>query len=176
MRYFILALVMSLVFVSICTAQCQLDPKLVEKSDAILKELAALPTGIEVVHSPNPVKARPLEDGKYKFKWPFATSVQTKSGDVRIVEFGSFHWANERWVFSNYTGEPFTAEDFVSWYKCPGAMLVAGKSFADPENWGAANALQDQKALWYFVGVDESGNRVKGEAIVEEVAELAKGE
>lgn len=69
-------------------------------------------------------------------------------------------------------GEPFTAENFAEWYSCKDAGVTPGNDFADPKNWGGSETLNHGKALWYFIGVDENGRRIKGEAMMEQLPEL----
>lgn len=157
---------------SICSAQCKPDSALVAKSDIILKDLSSLSQGINVVHNPDKVKARPWDNERYKFQWVFSTNVEARAGSVKILEFGCFYWSEDRWIFANYTGEPFSAKDFSEWYSCPGAELLAGHSYVDLHNWIGAGFLRAEKMMWYYIGIDEEGRRVKGESVVEELAEL----
>ena len=138
----------------------------------ILEDLASLPDIITVSHSPNPVKAQRGGDSGYKHTWQFTTTVAAQSSQIVIEEFGSFTWHKNQWVFSNYTGEPFTTDDFADWYGCPGATLTVGDSFADHTNWSGNDILAAGKSKWYFIGHTESGTRVKGEAIIETLAEV----
>lgn len=139
-----------------------------------LRELASLPDGIEVVHSPNPVGA--VEDGhpatQYKYRWIYRTTLKSKRGAITIEEFGCFAYHNESWTFSNFTGAPFSSQDFAEWYSCADAKLLPGASFSDPSNWTGSNELQAGRMKWYFIGVDEDGRRIKGEGIIHTLARL----
>jgi hypothetical protein len=143
--------------------------------DPRLREWAALPEGIEVVHSPARVRARREQqpDGRVQYRWVYRTAVRTKSEPVKVQEFGAFDWHHGKWAFSNFTGKAFSGQDFADWYSCPDAQLVPGGEASDPSNWsGGIEQLQAGKMRWVFVGIDEAGRRVKGEAIVELLAEL----
>lgn len=109
--------------------------------------------------------------GGHAYTYLYETSVQTTVGRLTISEFGSFGWHNGRWAFSNYTGRPFTTEDFASWYSCPDGVLVPGEVFRDPENWSGAERPKAGKMRWYYIGIDAAGKRYKGEAVVELQAE-----
>ncbi len=143
--------------------------------DAIDRELAMLDVGIRVTHSPNPVKAQAGGRSGHRYTWLYTTTVQSSAGPLTLEEFGSFVWHGGRWVFSNYTGRPFTSSDFAEWYSCPGARMDAGKAYSDPSNWGGAAVLRHVRMRWYFIARDAEGRRIKGEAIVEQVAEVAHG-
>ena len=136
-------------------------------SKTILKDLSSLPDEITVSHSPNPVKAQLGGDSGYKHTWQYTTTVAARSGQIVIEEFGSFTWRKGQWVFSNYTEKPFTAEDFSDWYNCPGATLTVGDRFSDHTNWSGNDILRTDKTKWYFIGRNETGTRVKGEAVIE---------
>jgi hypothetical protein len=86
---------------------------------------------------------------------------------VRIEEFGAYERVNDHWVLSTFTGKPFTPKDFVDWYSCPGAYIEAGQECSDPKNWTGGNAPFSSTGKWYFKGIDDNGNIVIGEAVVE---------
>lgn len=161
-----LALVLAVVAPSQTATRCGPDPVMVARADAILAELASLPDGIVVEHAPDVVKAEPWTHGEYRIKWEFATRVAPGSGSVRIVEFGCLSWFATTWVFANYTGEPFGTTEFAAWYGCPDGLMSAGGTYADSSNWHGADRLAAGKGLWYFIGIDEDGRRVKGRAEV----------
>ena len=140
-----------------------LDPK--------FQEVSALPVGLQVTHSPNPVKAQLGGRSGNRYTWVFKTSVWTVGEPVTITEFGAFAWHKGRWVSATFTGKPFTPEDFADWYSCPGAK-IAGDTYSDPANWGGDSVLRDGKALWYFVGTTPDGKKVKGEAIIEKLSQI----
>ena len=93
-----------------------------------LDELAKFPFGLKVVYTPDKVRAEPGGRSGRAFTWTYKTSVTSTNGSVVVKEFGSFAWHNDKWVFANFTGQPFTSEDFADWYSCPGAKLIEGLS------------------------------------------------
>jgi hypothetical protein len=147
--------------------QQQLDPKAVE--------IDALPAGIEVTHSPSAAKATLGGPGQSKYKWVYETSVRSTVGPLKIIEFGAFVSVRGKWIFSTFTHKPFTGDDFASWYNCPRSLLTQDTSFADHHNWGANDVMPKEPLVtrWYYVGVDSSGKRFKGDAVVEELPELS---
>jgi hypothetical protein len=136
-----------------------------------LAELASLPLGLRVVHTPEKIRAEAGGRSGRTYTWSYKTSVASTNGSVVIKEFGSFEWRNDKWVFANYTGKPFTPKDFAEWYSCPEARLMDGKEFADNSNWSGGDVLRAGKMKWYFIGTTSDGRTVKGEAIVETSAE-----
>jgi hypothetical protein len=139
------------------------------------EELDKLPTGIKVVHKPKAVLATltGMSERRAKYTWWYKTTVSAIDADVTIEEFGAFVRWDGKWVNGGtFTGKPYAAEEFAEWYKCPKAVLKKGKSSSDPTNWSSDAELRALKLQWYFVGIDEKGTRVKGEAIIRLKAEI----
>ncbi|MBE0567030.1 MAG: hypothetical protein IH621_13800 [Krumholzibacteria bacterium] len=137
-----------------------------------LLDLDSLPIGLEVVHTPDTVLADSTGASGYKYTWTFKTTVRSTGAAVTIQEFGSLMEENGRWVLGNFTKKFFTQNDFAEWYSCPGGTVTSENEFSDPSNWVGSNCLRPGKTKWFYVGIDDKGNRVKGEAIVEELAKL----
>ena len=142
-----------------CNKNTQVDPK--------ERELDSLPVGMEVVHTPNPVKAE--IDSSNRRRCVYKTTVTATSGPLRMQEFGAFGWQDGRWSFSTMTGKPFTTQDFADWYSCPNAELETSASYADPHNFSGGSLHSRSKTKWYYIAVNEKGERVKGEAVVDEL-------
>jgi hypothetical protein len=140
-------------------------------SEEKLQELERLPTGLTVEHTPNPVKASDGGPSGRRYTWLYRTTVTSARSDtVTITDFGAFVWFGDRWVFTNFTGKPFTSQDFADWYACPDARILPGRECSDSRNWSGSDSLRAQRGRWYYIGVTGSGQRVKGEAIIEELA------
>jgi hypothetical protein len=138
-----------------------------------LDELEKLPFGLKVVQTPDKVRADREGRSGRAFTWSYKTSVTATNGSAVVEEFGSFVWREDKWVFSTFTGKPFTSRDFADWYSCPGAKLAEGQEFSDGSNWSGGDALHGGKMKWYFIGVASDGRRVRGEAIVEILPEVS---
>jgi hypothetical protein len=150
------------------------EPSGTSETDPKEKELASIPVGIEITHSPNPVKAQLGGRSGHKYTWVYRTTVRSTTGPLKVQEFGAFSWVDGRWVFSTYTGKPFTSQDFADWYSCPNAVLESTKQYADPTNWSGATLLEHDKTRWYVIAVNDKGERFKGEAVVEQLAETVE--
>lgn len=139
---------------------------------AVLRDLAELPVGIVVTHTPNIVEA-PLEEPgmKWKFRWPFKTEVSAIDRPLTIRQFGIAAWNGKRWILPSnqekYNCGVSDQASFIKWYNCPNARIEPGRPAADPENWAGNQVRQPFKQKWFFIGVDSDGQRFKGEAIVE---------
>lgn len=142
------------------------------ESDIKLSELALLPQGLNVVHSPDSV----LETffGPSGFQWTHSTTVSSTVGPVTLLEFGYFIERNGQWELSWASRAPYSASDFAEWYDCPDAELQPGESYTNPYNQSVKDCSPEQVARWYFIGLDSKGSRVKGEADVRLISELAE--
>jgi len=129
-----------------------------------LDELAKLPFGLMVVHTPDKVRAERGGSSGRAFTWTYKTSVTATNGSATVKEFGAFDWHDGMWMVP--PGKPFTADNFAAWYSCPGAKLAEGQVFSDSSNWSGGDALRGGKMKWYFIAVTADGRKVKGEAIV----------
>ena len=150
-----------------------------KKNDAtkrIESLLSSLPEGIKVVHTPSKVFAQEDCRSGRKYTWLHETSVSSMGGRIEIEEFGTLVWHNGDWVFSTIYGRPFNQKEFEEWYVCPQGILVPGKEFKDEANYTGGDVLRGSKSKWYFIGKNEEGKRVKGEAVVESLPEVTKGE
>lgn len=140
-----------------------------------VEELDKLPEGIVVVHEPKTALATlsGKSERRAKYTWWYKTTITTKDEDVTIQEFGAFVWLDGKWVsVGTITGKPYGRDEFAEWYKCPKGVLRKGEAYSDPTNWSSREELQAGKTRWYFIGVDAKGKRIKGEAVIEEIAKL----
>ncbi len=140
---------------------------------AKLKELASIPTGLVVVHTPS--RAAAMRGGRrgWPFTWTYLTSVSTAGPDtVQITEWGVFGMVDGKWEFSAGSEKPLVPKRQAEWYGCPGALVVPGSACVDSLNWTSRDSLRTGRALWYYIGETPDGRRLKGEATVEELAEL----
>lgn len=137
---------------------------------AKLKELASLPTGLEVELSPNPVRAVEWGRSGRNYTWLYRVTVAAVGPDpLTITEFGAFNWVDGKWKVQN----PYSPSQFEDWFACPGARVVPGAPCTDPLTWHGSASLRPGRGRWYYIAVSPQGKRFKGEADIEEVAEVA---
>ncbi len=146
---------------------------IINSGDKKYQEIMAIPNlkGFLVSNTPNPVYLSDISqlDG-YRYSWIYKTTVSSKK-ELKIVEFGAFDKTDNGWVLANYTGKPFTSNDFENWYNCPNYTINSKVSCADNNNWGASNQLtgKNKLSLWYFVGQDKYGKLFKAIGQIQEV-------
>ncbi len=140
-----------------------------------LIELASLPEGLAVTHTPDPVFATLHTPSLSGVQWKHSTTVSSMVGPVRIVEFGYFVERNEQWElpYGNEVPFTFTSSDFAKMYDCPNSELRPGESYTDVRNRSVIDCVPEQVVKWYFIGLDAKDNRVKGEANVKLLADRA---
>jgi hypothetical protein len=134
------------------------------ETDLKVNEIASLPQGLTVVHSP--ITDEDRTDGPTGTKWTHSTTVTSTVGPVTIVEFGCLYDTGDRWVLATVSKAPYTSANFAQWYGCPSAELQSGVSYSDASNFTMGSGSPGRVTKWYFIGVDAQGNRVKGEAEV----------
>ena len=132
--------------------------------DIKLGELATMPLGLKVSHTPEAVQ--PTFSGPSGNEWLHQTTVVSEVGPVKIVEYGYFVERNGNWYHAAGTVEGYEANDFAERFGCPDAKLIPGKAYTYKWNRSLKDNQPEQSAKWYFIGVDAEGNRVKGEALV----------
>lgn len=164
MRFLVLLAIGLRIALTAPTAAAQLDSLKVAQAESVLADLERLPVGLSVVHLPNPAGAVEDSTAHYRFTWHYSTSVESTSGEVTILEFGSLGRVGDRWQFANYNGKPFGTEEFAKWYGCEGAVVQEGVACTDPSNWTGSGCLGELRSLWYFIGEDSTGHRVQGSA------------
>jgi len=154
-----------------------LSAKAVNDQDPKVRELGALPVGIRVTHTPNPVRAQAGGRSGLRYTWLYETRVAAILEEVSIVEFGALvrkRPPSEGWALQTIYDRPFNATEFADWYSCPGALLRKGVSCADPSNYTGADGLQAFETRWYFIGRTRAGKLVKGEEIARGSLEMQK--
>jgi len=155
----------------------QAEQKTVAPVEPSLKvnELALLPEGLAVTHTPDPVLATLFSPSLSGVQWKHRTTVYSIVGPVTIIEFGYFVERNGQWEWPYGVEVPYTytSSDFAKRYGCPSSELQPGVSYSDAWNRSVIDCVPEQVVKWYFIGRDAKGNRVKGEANVKLLAERA---
>jgi hypothetical protein len=140
-----------------------------------VKELASLPVGLSVTHSPGPVHSTLFSPSLSGVQWKHDTTVTSLRGPVTIVEYGYFIERNEQWElpYSVEVPDAFTSSDFEEMYDCPNSELKPGESYTNAESRSVMDCVPEQRVRWYFIGVDRQGHRVKGETIIQLLSDHA---
>src|SRR5262245_61381390 len=138
-RHLSIALIARLLFATVlaCVAGGTVAQELetTTAGDSRFQELNALPEGLRVAHTPNPVGAQRGGPSGFAYTWLYKTTVGSLRGPITIEEFGCFTLQQGQWRLSTVTGRPFTSTDFAQWYGCPEAVVAPGRSCADTRNW-----------------------------------------
>jgi hypothetical protein len=146
-----------------------------EEPVVTVPDLDSIPTGLNVTYSPPLVEAQQGGRSGYRYTWSYSTSVSATGAPVTIEEFGALGWVNGEWVFRDQERKTFSPKMFAEQYDCSKAKVLSGKTYTCKDNWSGADKLRPYRCKWYFIGTDERGRRVKGEAIIEELPRLKKG-
>lgn len=142
------------------------------ESEVKLSELASLPTGLTVTHTPEAVEKS--FSGPSGSQWAHSTTVASTVGPVTIVEYGFLLERNGRWTDETWIKSKYSASEFAENFESPGAKLLPGKTYTDEWNRSMSDNRPEQLGKWYFIGVDSEGNRVKGEANLKLVGDMTE--
>ncbi len=137
-----------------------------------IADIDQLPMGLIVRHLPARVQAT-IEEGPggKAWRWEFRTAVSAMA-DATIVGFAAFRWDGDRWVPRHPANAFFATGDFAEWYDAPEGKVPAGAECADAVNFCNSTELAAERVKWVYVAETASGRRVKGEGVVELLAEL----
>lgn len=164
-----------LVFCSLVgPAQADLSSDELIESNLKINELASIPEGLVVTHTPGPVRYISHPPSLSGVQWKHDTTVSSTVGPVKIIEYGYFVERNGQWEFPYGTEVPYTfnSNDFAEKFDCPDSKLQQDTSYTDTRNRSVIDCVPEQMVNWYFIGLDAKGNRVKGEGSVNMLAEL----
>lgn len=132
---------------------------------ATVESFAKLPVRIKVVHSPNPADGHLRGQSSAGYTWEYGTSVSNMTKQpIKVIEFYGFTNHDGKWECGNYTGKIFGTAEFSQWYGCPDGILVPGETYTCSPNWSGNSTGKGSTGLWLYVGVDQSSQRVKGQA------------
>lgn len=91
----------------------------------------------------------------YRRKY-YSTSLTNKSNrPIRVLKFGGFLKGENGFQLANFTGEWFTAKDFIDWYEVPGTgWIQPGDSVCDDSNYGG-----DDEGFWAYWCCNDADER-----------------
>jgi hypothetical protein len=142
------------------------------ESEVKLAELASLPEGLTVTHTPESVANS--FSGPSGVQWAHSTTVSSTVGPVTIIEYGFLLDRDGRWTDDTRIRSKYSANEFAENFGSPGAKLLPGKTYTNEWNRSMSDNRPEQIGKWYFIGVDSNGNRVKGEANLKLVGDMTK--
>jgi hypothetical protein len=142
------------------------------RSTAPASDWESLPVGIEVIHTPNPVRTPEEPVGEFwPFKWRFRTEVRAIDRPLTVRRFLILGWDGKRFVLDRQQKKFNSGESdgqvFAEWHSCPGGRIAPGNPAVDGSNWAGSYSRKPFKQKWVMIGEDASGKQFKGEAIVE---------
>ncbi len=134
--------------------------------------LRAVPVGLTLWHSPNPVYPAPDSARPGGYRWHHATMIRSEVGELTIVECGSFIWYSAAGWQANMRQTP---AEFAELFGCPDGRLRAGTTYTFGRNdrtTDSARGLYGGDALWYVLARDARGQLYKGIGLLETETEV----
>lgn len=163
MKMFLTIAIVGMAFVASATfVQADTDSHGPHAADITMAELASLPEGLVVSHTPEQVE--PSVFGPTGSQYAHQTTVQSTVGPVKIVEYGYLVEEDGHWTSAWNVQDKYSAKDFAELFGCPEAQVQTDQVYTNEWNQSGLNTGPEQMGKWYFIGEDAQGNRVKGEA------------
>ena len=166
-----------LMLVAVLLCGCNSQPSSPNKQTPVVKPSAGadwetLPTGFEIVHTPNPV-AKPIGpiQGRWPYKWTFRTEIRAKDQPLKVTQFMILAWDGQNWILDkkqqNYNSGEGDTKLFAKWYGCAEGKIGPGKPAVDEKNWAGNSTKSPFKQKWVVIGEDAMGQKYKGDGVVE---------
>lgn len=140
---------------------------------SFLQELAEIPVGIQVNHTPAQVVGPHQGPNKndWAYRWFFKTEVRPIDRDLTITRFGIAAWDGSDWIMddaqSEFNSGILEQQDFVEWYGLQNPTIGPQNPAVDEQNWAGSMTRAPFRQKWFFVGEDTSGAKFKGEGVVQ---------
>jgi hypothetical protein len=104
-----------------------------------------------------PVEIDPIKI-KDQYYWKHNTLVFHKDSAVKIIEFGAYLFYNGKWNLR----KSYPLKDFNKNFGTKREMLLQAQPYTWNNNWRVGPQLFGGWALWYFIGVNEKGEKICG--------------
>ena len=142
-------------------SQTPLDAPLPDKFEGLTNAL-------EVNHFPTTVYASEDADEKSKYLWKHTTSVMSNQSNIQIIECGAYIFYNNQWNLR----VDMSIKDFSKLFDCKKGKMKKGQPYTFKDNWRHDNRLIGGWAMWYFIGINEAGEKVFGIGKLETVGKM----
>lgn len=129
------------------------------------EKLQNLNIEIEVIHFPkenDPVKI------KDKYYWKHATAILSKKGNIKIIEFGAYLFYNNKWNLR----KSYDLKDLDKNFGTKKQIMLHGEPYVWAKNWRIDNRLFGGWAMWYFIGINDNGDKICGYETINTTSKL----
>ena len=161
----------ALSIVCVCAGCSDIDSE-IESLPPLPESISNLPVGI-VVEPVKSIAEAQLEVADIKnlssdpnpvYRWDHPITIKSMGGDVQMIEYGVYVWADSQWYDATEEQQAYPAEELIEFFDCEDALLITGQSYQSDRfsNW--SNVPRDKPTFyrWYFIG-EIDGKRVRGE-------------
>lgn len=123
--------------------------------NSLPEKLTTLPKKITVENFPKNIDPIKIKGDYY---WKHNTLIFSKESAVTITEFGAYVFYNGKWNLR----KSYPLRELNKKFGTKKQKLLQAQPYTWNNNWRVGNKLFDGWALWYFIGVTESGEKVVG--------------
>ena len=128
-----------------------------------------LKEALMVNHFPQTVYASTDESVKSNYQWKHTTSIMSLRASVTVIEFGAYIFYNNQWNLRT-TMKP---KQFDKLFDTKKGKLKAGQPYTFKDNWRNNDQLFGGWAMWYFIAINEAGEKVYGVGKLKTVGSLS---
>lgn len=125
------------------------------KENQIPTKLQNLPRQIIVNNFPDKIDAVKIEDRYY---WKHTTSILCKTDIIEIIEFGAYLFYNNQWNLR----QTYNLKELDKKFNTKKQQLNLGQPYTWHNNWRTDTKLFGGWAMWYFIGITSSGQKICG--------------
>lgn len=110
---------------------------------------------IEVNNFPKSIDAIKIDNTYY---WKHTTSILCRESEIKIVEYGAYLYYNNQWNLR----KSYPLKEFNKNFGSEKEIINQAQPYTWKNNWRTDTKLYSGWAMWYFIGITSSGERVCG--------------
>lgn len=124
-------------------------------NEPLPKKLQQLKKEITVQNFPKEIDPIKIKDSYY---WKHNTMVFSKNSQVQIIEYGAYLFYNGKWNLR----KSYPVKEFNKNFGAKKGILLQAQPYTWNDNWRVGNQLFGGWAMWYFIGINEKGEKICG--------------
>ncbi len=124
-------------------------------NDELPQELKELRKVIEVTNFPKKIDPIQIDDQYY---WKHNTAILCKESQIQIIEYGAYLFYNDKWNLR----KKYQLKELNKKFGTKKQIMLQAHPYTWTNNWRVDKTLYAGWAMWYFIGITKSGEKVCG--------------
>lgn len=124
-------------------------------NESLPEKLQNLKRAIVVQNYPKEIDPIKIKDQYY---WKHNTMIFHKTSEVKIIEFGAYLFYNGKWNLR----KSYPLKDLDRNFGTKRQTILQAQPYTWNDNWRVGPQLFGGWAMWYFIGIDENGEKICG--------------